>query len=486
MTSRHFRIAESALLHCLLSRTKGLYRRLQPRRGHSPFSGAAAGTTGGFSMENERQARTETVAGAIPSSSADIRANGGQSKSNYQLALVALTSLFFMWGFITCLNDILVPHLRSVFSLNYTQSMLIQLCFFGAYFIASLPAGALVKRITYKWGIVVGLLIAAVGCALFIPAASLRVYALFLGALFVLAVGITILQVAANPYVTILGPPDTAASRLNLTQAFNSLGTTIAPLFGAMLILAAATAAVANPTPEQLEAVRLAEANAVKFPYLLLAVAFLVLAAIFAALKLPAVEDDMAITPLRNGGSAWQYRHLVLGAVGIFVYVGAEVSVGSFLVNFMGQSDIAGLAPSEAAHYVAYFWGGAMVGRFIGSAVMRYIDDGKALAFNAAVAALLLLVTVLSTGHVAMWTVLAVGLFNSIMFPTIFSLALHGLGRHTSQGSGILCLAIVGGAILPVIQGALADTIGIHLAFLMPVFCYAYIAYYGLKGHKPS
>ena len=425
------------------------------------------------------------MAGAIPSSSAGVRETGRQTKGNYQFALIALTSLFFMWGFITCLNDILVPHLRSVFSLNYTQSMLIQFCFFGAYFIASLPAGALVKRISYKWGIVTGLLIAAVGCALFVPAASYRIYALFLGALFVLAVGITILQVAANPYVTVLGPPDTAASRLNLTQAFNSLGTTIAPLFGALLILGAATAAVSNATPEQLEAVRVAEADAVKFPYLLLAAAFLVLAAVFAALKLPQVEDEEEIAPMRGGGSAWQYRHLVLGAIGIFVYVGGEVSVGSFLVNFMGQPDIAGLTPSDAAHYVAYFWGGAMIGRFIGSAVMRYVDDGKALAFNAAVAAVLLLVTVLTTGHVAMWTVLAVGLFNSIMFPTIFSLALHGLGRHTSQGSGILCLAIVGGAILPVIQGALADTIGIHLAFLMPVLCYIYIAFYGLKGHKP-
>jgi FHS family L-fucose permease-like MFS transporter len=390
-----------------------------------------------------------------------------------------------MWGFITCLNDILVPHLKNVFQLNYTQSMLIQLCFFGAYFIVSLPAGALVKRISYKWGIVTGLVIAAIGCALFIPAASYRVYALFLGALFVLATGVTILQVAANPYVTVLGAPDTAASRLNLTQAFNSLGTTIAPIFGAMLILSAATVAAANATPEQLDAMRMTEASAVKFPYLLLAAAFLVLAAIFAALKLPDVEDEDAIDPMHATGSAWQFRHLILGTVGIFVYVGAEVSVGSFLVNFLSQPDIAHLQEADAAHYVSYFWGGAMIGRFIGSAVMRYVDDGKALAFNAAIVIVLLIVTVLSTGHVAMWSVLAIGLFNSIMFPTIFSLALHGLGRYTSQGSGILCLGIVGGAILPVIQGFLADTIGIHLAFLMPIICYVYIAYYGLKGHKP-
>ena len=225
-------------------------------------------------------------------------------RHSYKFAFAMTTTLFFMWGFITCLNDILVPHLKSVFQLNYTQSMLIQFCFFGAYFIVSLPAGALVKRITYKWGIVAGLAIAAVGCALFIPAASYRVYTLFLGALFVLATGITILQVAANPYVTVLGPPDTAASRLNLTQAFNSLGTTIAPLFGAMLILSAATVAATNATPEQIDAMRLAEAGAVKFPYLLLAVAFLVLAAIFAALKLPEVEDEETVEPMRDGGSA--------------------------------------------------------------------------------------------------------------------------------------------------------------------------------------
>ncbi|MGG7518223.1 sugar MFS transporter [Allorhizobium undicola] len=406
--------------------------------------------------------------GAASRSSAATK--GGRS---YTGALMALTSLFFLWGLITCLNDILIPHLKNVFHLSYTQAMLIQFCFFGAYFIVSLPAGALVKRISYKWGIVTGLMVAAIGCALFIPAASLRVYGLFLAALFVLASGITILQVAANPYVTVLGPPETSASRLTLTQAFNSLGTTVAPSFGALLIFSAATQAAE------------AEADAVKFPYLLLAAALLLLAALFAALRLPAVEgEDDAAHAGETGGSAWQYRHLVLGAIGIFVYVGGEVSVGSFLVNFLADPSIAGLSEQDAAHYVSYFWGGAMIGRFIGSFAMRYIDDGKALAINAVAAGLLLLATVLSTGHVAMWTVLAVGFFNSIMFPTIFSLALKGLGRHTSQGSGILCLAIVGGAILPVIQGALADTVGIHLAFLMPILCYAYIAFYGLIGSR--
>lgn len=414
---------------------------------------------------------------AISSPSGNQSHTGTSSSEKYGFALTSLTVLFFMWGFITCLNDILIPHLKSIFQLNYTQSMLIQLCFFGAYSIMSLPAGALIKRISYKRGIVVGLLIAAVGCALFIPAASYRVYALFLGALFVLATGVTILQVAANPYVTVLGKPETAASRLTMTQAFNSLGTTVAPIFGALLILSAATSDAGSAV----------EADSTKFPYLLLALAFTVLAIVFALLKLPDVqEEETAVSSETDSGSAWHYRHLVLGAIGIFVYVGAEVSIGSFLVNFLSDPNVAGLSEQTAAHYVSYFWGGAMVGRFIGAAAMRYIDDGKALAFNAVFAAALLIVTVSTTGNVAMWAVLAVGLFNSIMFPTIFSLALHGLGRHTSQGSGILCLAIVGGAIVPLAQGALADTIGIHHAFLMPVICYIYIIYYGLIGSRPK
>lgn len=411
----------------------------------------------------------------------------GHAGRSYTGPLIALTSLFFLWGFITCLNDILIPHLKNVFQLNYTQTMLIQLCFFGAYFIVSLPAGALVKRISYKWGIVTGLVVAAIGCALFIPAANLRVYELFLGALFVLAAGVTILQVAANPYVTALGAPETASSRLTLTQAFNSLGTTVAPSFGALLILSSATVAMDTLTPDQLDALRTTEAGAVKFPYLLLAATFLILAAIFAALKLPAIEDEEAAPkPGEASGSAWGYRHLVLGAVGIFLYVGAEVSIGSFLVNFVGDPSIAGLSEQSAAHYVSFFWGGAMIGRFVGSAVMRYVDDGKALAFNAVAAGILLLATVLTTGHVAMWCVLSIGFFNSIMFPTIFSLALKGLGHHTSQGSGILCLAIVGGALLPLVQGGLADSVGIHLAFLMPILCYVYIAFYGLIGSKQT
>lgn len=405
------------------------------------------------------------------------RAVGNFSEQNHTMSLVWLTSLFFMWGFLTCLNDILIPHLKNVFDLNYTQAMLVQFCFFGAYFIVSIPAGALVKKVGYKKGIVIGLAIAAVGCLMFYPAAQIQMYWIFLAALFVLAGGITILQVSANPYVTILGSPRTASSRLTLTQAFNSLGTTIAPWFGSVLILAGATAGL---TGAELKA---QEAQAVQGPYLMLAGALLVLAVIFALLKLPrVVDDEIPVHAGEQGKSAWAYPHLVLGAVGIFVYVGAEVAIGSFLVNFISESHIGNMSEADAAKMVTYYWGAAMVGRFIGAAAMQKISAGVALAFNAIFACVLISIAMLGSGKIAMWAILAVGLCNSIMFPTIFSLALKGLGPHTSQGSGILCMAIVGGALIPLVQGVLADTIGLQMAFALPVLCYAFIAFYGLKG----
>ena len=408
----------------------------------------------------------------------------------YSGSLAILTSLFFIWGFITCLNDILIPHLKSVFTLNYTQAMLIQFCFFTAYFVVSVPSGYLVEKIDYKGGIIAGLSITGIGCLLFYPAAGSHSYPLFLGAFFVLASGITLLQVAANPYVTILGKPETASSRLTMTQAFNSLGTAIAPYFGALFILSTAVKTadeIKLLNADELSAYQAAQAAAVQNPYLLLAAVLFFIAVVFALIKLPkieaattqvlGVEDDVH-------DSAWGYKHLVLGAVGIFVYVGGEVSIGSFLINFLGEPSIAGLAEQDAGKYVSFYWGGAMVGRFIGAGVMQKIQTNKALTFNAVTAALLVLMTMLGSGHAAMWTILAVGLFNSIMFPTIFSLAVNGLGKHTGQGSGILCAAIVGGAILPVMQGAFADRIGIQLAFFIPVLCYCYIAYYGWRGYK--
>lgn len=404
---------------------------------------------------------------------------------SYLGSLSILTSLFFIWGFITCLNDILIPHLKAVFTLSYTQAMLIQFCFFAAYFVMSLPSGWLVERIGYQRGIVVGLAVAGSGCLLFYPAAGLRLYPLFLAAFFVLASGITLLQVAANPYVTVLGPAQTASSRLTMTQAFNSLGTTLAPFFGSLLIL---SATVLNPQQlQQFDATQLAEyqageAAAVQQPYVFLALVLFGLALAFALLRLPKVEAEAALDEslVENSEiSAWSYPHLVLGALAIFVYVGGEVSIGSFLVSFLSQPEIAGLSEADAGRHVAFYWGGAMVGRFIGAVVMRYVRPGSALAFNALCAALLVLATIVVGGVWSMWTILAVGLFNSIMFPTIFSLALAGLGSHTGQGSGILCAAIVGGAILPVIQGVFADSLGIQQAFMVPLFCYVFIAYYG-------
>jgi FHS family L-fucose permease-like MFS transporter len=359
--------------------------------------------------------------------------------------------------------------------------MLVQFCFFGAYFIVSLPAGMLIRRIGYKHGAVTGLAIAAAGCALFYPAAT-GGYGLFLFAFFVLAAGITILQVAANPYVTVLGAPETASSRLNLTQAFNSLGTTLAPALGGMLILSGVVLGADElaklPAAEQL-AHRAAEAAAVQGPYLVLAAALLVLAALFAIVRLPAIREEQAVSSVSD--SLWRHKHLVLGAAGIFLYVGAEVSIGSFLINFIGEPTIAGLSHADAALYVSYYWGGAMIGRFIGSVAMRRLSPGRVLAFNALLAIVLVLAAAFGHGRSAMWALLAVGLCNSIMFPTIFSMALHRLGPLTGQGSGVLCMAIVGGALVPFLQGALADTLGLQVSFLVPAACYGFILFFGLK-----
>ncbi|MFC0250976.1 sugar MFS transporter [Massilia consociata] len=399
-------------------------------------------------------------------------------------ALVIVTILFFMWGLLTSLNDVLIPHLKSIYSLTYLQAMLVQFCFFGAYFIVSLPAGALIRKIGYQNGAVAGLTIAAAGCALFYPA-SKGGYGLFLFALFVLASGITILQVAANPFVTVLGPARTASSRLTLTQAFNSLGTTVAPALGGILILSAvalsADQLAALPAAEQ-AAYKAQEAAAVQGPYLGLAAALAILAVLFAVARLPKIDHADDGTPAVDGkGGAMAYRHLVLGAVAIFLYVGAEVSIGSFLINFLGEGNIAGLSHADAAQYVSLYWGGALVGRFIGFAVMRYVSPGKTLAFNALGSIVLVLAATFGEGQLAMWAIIGVGLFNSIMFPTIFSMALHGLGKFTGQGSGILCMAIVGGAVVPFVQGMFADTIGLQPSFMVPAVCYLFILYFGVK-----
>jgi FHS family L-fucose permease-like MFS transporter len=391
----------------------------------------------------------------------------------YVPALAAVTVIFFMWGFLTCLDDILIPHLKVVFDLGYARGALVQLAFFSAYFLVSLPAGRVIATVGYQHGLVIGLVLAGVGGLLFYPAASVPSYAFFLAALFVLASGIVFLQVAANAYVAVLGPPAGAPSRLNLTQAFNALGTTLAPSFGGYVILAH------TGTGD-----RLAEAHAVRLPYLGLALTLFVLAGVVSVLRLPRVPSAEGDA---GGGSlieALRVRHLALGVAAIFVYVGAEVSIGSFLVNFLERPEIGGLTPVTAARYVSFYWGGAMVGRFAGALVLRRVDAGRLLAGCAAVASGLVLVALFATGGVAMGAILAVGLCNSIMFPTIFTLGIAGLGHLTSRGSSLLVMAAVGGAVVPVLFGLAADGVGLQRAFVIPVVCYVYIVFYGLRGSR--
>ena len=401
------------------------------------------------------------------------------------------TVLFFMWGFLTCLNDILIPHLKSIFSLNYGQALLVQFAFFSSYFIFALPSGKLVEWRGYKQTMVIGLTVMAAGALLFLPAASTASYGLFLAALVILAAGITCLQVAANPYVTNLGPQATAASRLNLAQAFNSFGTFIAPFFGGALILGAAEASpdvLKSFTAAMLHSYREQQASTVRMPYFGIALTLLALAVAIALIKLPTTDFTRDFRPgelqSKPTGSIWSHPYLLMGALGIFVYVGAEVSIGSFLINYFGLPQIGGLSQKTAANLVPFYWGGAMVGRFIGSGVLRRISAGKVLAAAAFVACALVIVTMSTTGHVAIISVIAVGLFNSIMFPTIFTLGLAGLGELTSKGSSLMVAAIVGGALLPLAEGHLADRIGVQHAFIIPTVCYVYIALFGIIASR--
>lgn len=455
-------------------------------------------------------------------------ASAGSAVKNekYTGPLVIVTLLFFMWGFITCMNDILIPKLQDVFTLQNWQAMLIQTAFFGAYFLVSLAyflfsmtKGDPINRIGYKNGIIVGLIVAAAGCLLFYPAADFASYAFFLLALFILASGITILQIAANPYVAILGPPKTASSRLNLTQALNSLGTTVAPLIGGYLIF------------DQAVTLQASGAESVKLPYIGLAVLLLLIAVLIKVSRLPHVSEEGKIVA---DAGALKHSHLVLGIICIFMYVGGEVSIGSALINFFGLPHIGGFNEAEAKHYLAFYWGGAMIGRFFGAVVLgdfkknlyKYLIVGlitlltfvtvygvygpnlafivlalivlnligfllgsaipnKTLGIFAAIVIVLLLLTSFAQGEVALWSVIAIGLFNSIMFPNIFTLAIRGLGIHTSQGSSLLVMAIVGGAVIPPLQGLFADITGnFQLSFLVPLLCYVYIVYYGFAGYK--
>jgi FHS family L-fucose permease-like MFS transporter len=550
---------------------------------------------------------------APPIQSATASSTTGSTRyTDYPMAMAVTTTIFFMWGFLTVLNDILIPHLKTVFELNYAQAMLVQFTFFGAYFLMSLPAGRLVAALGYKKGIVAGLTIAAVGAFGFWPAALLHSYAAFLAALFVLATGITVLQVAANAYVALLGPERTSSSRLTLAQAMNSLGTTLGPWFGGLLILSAVAFTVpdavrkapetvqlvqtlndappaqaidamrqapperlvaalndaaataldrlpatevaasiaqlpqdqlphaldrlagapllatlsalspqqlaalpsanlaqaldklasshldasgdaqfakvrANLTPEtaqQLAGYRQKQAELVQKPYLGLGCALLVLALVVWLFRLPPLTEstEAADSTHHTLMDALRHSHVLFGVLAIFFYVGAEVSIGSFLVNYLSLPEIGHMSELQAAHYVSLYWGGAMVGRLAGSALLVIINPRKLLAVFAGVAGLLVLTTMLTHGDVAMVSVIAIGLFNSIMFPTIFALGIERMGPLTGKASSLLIMAIVGGALLPLAQGALADRMGIQHAFILPLLCYGYIVFYGLRG----
>ncbi len=408
-----------------------------------------------------------------------------QTKSN-AFALATLATLFFVVGFITVLNDILIPHLKVIFDLTYFEAALIQFCFFGAYFIVGGVFGKLLEKIGYPLGVILGFLLAALGCILFYPAAFTASYPIFLGALFILASGIVLLQAAGNPFATLLAPGNEATA-LTLVQAFNSLGTTLGPLFGSIFILADVTK----------YATKIEEAQSVQVPYLGIAGVLILLAVVVYLLKLPDVRERAKKVSNENRDgktSIFEYSHLVLGAGAIFFYVGAEVSIGSFLILIM--KDVMGIEEKVGATYIAYYWGAAMVGRFVGSFIMTQIAPNECLAFNAIMSIVLIIIAIafgLSidfedreniAGKIMMVALLAIGLFNSIMFPTIFSLATKNLGKFTSQASGIICMAIVGGALIPPAQGLMADYFGLLISYLIPVLCYIYILFFPLNGYQ--
>lgn len=429
-------------------------------------------------------------------------------KKSFRSAFITVTVLFFLWGFITVLVDSLVPRLKDVFELSYFQAVLVQFAFFLAYLVISLPAGALLSRIGYKKGIIVGLITMAVGCLLFYPAASEREFWIFLVAYFTLAGGITVLQVAANPYVSVLGSEDGASSRLNLSQAFNSLGTAIAPLIGASFLLSdtiKSSTEISVLTDNDKSAYYVSEASAVQTPFLFIAAFIGFLALLFVFIKLPKILEK---SPVGGYGKLLKNKIVMLGALGIFLYVGAEVAIGSFLVNYflsMNLSEV--ILENSTMKYIAenllntdlstidnkaivgafvvFYWSGAMVGRFVGAYLTRIMKPTKVLSIFASLAVLMLLTSMHTYGLVSMWSILAVGLFNSIMFPTIFALTIDGLGDLKPQASGLLCMAIFGGAVIPPMYGLLTDNIGFKMALFLVIACYGYIVFFGIfKGRN--
>lgn len=428
-------------------------------------------------------------------------------QQSHRSSFILLTTLFFLWGFITVLVDSLIPRLKELFTLSYFEAGLVQFAFFGAYFLLSIPASYILARIGYKRGIILGLLTMAAGCLLFYPAASYRVFGIFMLAYFTLAGGMTILQVAANPYVAVLGSEAGASSRLNLSQAFNSLGTAIAPLVGALFILSDSIKSkeeISALTASARETYYTAEAAAVQQPFLALTGFIVLIAVVFFFIKLPQIINEQSTGTYRQ---AFQQKNLMLGVLGILFYVGAEVAIGSYLVNYFMDMNLvdtikdtswmrntaerllnSGITDKEGKAivgvFVTFYWSGAMIGRFAGAYLTKIIQPGRVLSIFATIAMLLIFVSINSSGLVAMWSILAVGLFNSIMFPTIFTLAIDGVGELTPQGSGLLCTAIVGGAIIPPLFGKFVDLFGFKTALFFILLCYGYIFYYGIRNGK--
>jgi MFS transporter, FHS family, L-fucose permease len=395
----------------------------------------------------------------------------GTKGANYGSALITLAVLYFMMGFITCLNDSLVPFFKAGFNLTYSQSSLVQFYFFLTYGVVSIPAGKLVEKIGFKKGMVAGFAVAAAGALLFFPASVFHVYALFLAALFVLAIGIVLLQVSANPYITVLGRPETASSRLTLIQGVGSIGTTVAPLFGAAFILSSLKGYNASSV-------------AVRTPYLGIASCLLVIAIIVMQLKLPSIKpgEESTAWAKNTSRSIFSFRNLNFGIIAIFMYVGAEVSIGTFLTNYI--SDKVRIATDAANHYVAFYWGGMLVGRFLGSIILRSVKPWIVLSVLSILSVTLILVSVSTSGYFAVWTMIGVGICNSVMFAIIFSLSVSGLSSYTTQASGLLSTAIVGGAIVSLLQGVIKDHYSWQVAFLVPVVCYLYLLFYGISGYK--
>ena len=431
------------------------------------------------------------MAGPIASIGAPAAGTASADRGSYRPALSLLASLFFMWGFITVINNTLLPHLRSVFDLDYTQTTLIESVWFIAYFVASIPAAKLIARIGYQRALVVGLCIMALGTLGMVLASHQVSYAITLTALFVIASGITLLQVAANPYVAVVGPPETAPARLNLVQAFNSLGTTLAPLFGGYLILGRSASGNLAAGTTLTAAERLADAQSVQLPYLIVAAILVVLAMVIARFPLPAMGGGAGDSAKRvakaerAGLSLWRHRNLVFGVPAIFIYLIAEIGVSNLFINFVSQPEIGDLTHTQASHYLFLLWGGMMIGRFLGSYLMQVRSAETILAGAALAAFTVMLVATFATGSLAMWALISVGLFHAVMFPTIFTLGIRGLGPLTEEGAGLLIMAIAGGSLV-VVQGWAADRFGLQHSFLITAACEFYVLFFALWGSRPG